>query len=289
MNKRVTTSPAQDDPIATIPAIMEMAERYKMAPKAFVYTFRTVAMPQPHSDAEFVSCCLVAHAHGLNPLTKELYFMKTRSGGIQAIVSVDGWAKKCNEHHQFDGMEFVDEHDDNGNLISTTCIIYRKDRKHPIKTTEYLDECLKVGGPVWRTSPRRMLRHRALTQCARYAFGFAGIMDKDEYDQWQAMRDVTPKATAISATHDVPEIPEIPDDVPELSPDDETSGLDDPAPETLPEAEQEKLLSKLKDDLAFCKSYAEREEVAEQYEDMLDRLSDANRRRVEAIFEGREK
>ena len=285
MNKRVTTSPAQDDPIATIPAIMEMAERYKMAPKAFVYTFRTVAMPQPHSDAEFVSCCLVAHAHGLNPLTKELYFMKTRSGGIQAIVSVDGWAKKCNEHHQFDGMEFVDEHDDNGNLISTTCIIYRKDRKHPIKTTEYLDECLKVGGPVWKTSPRRMLRHRALTQCARYAFGFAGIMDKDEYDQWQAMRDVTPKATAISATHDVPEIPEIPDDVPELPPDDDVSGLDDPAGDDMLSPDQEEAaLANLKDELAAA-TPGTRMEIVDMYESVIERMSSGARKRAKTIIE----
>jgi phage recombination protein Bet len=284
MNKQVATTPAQDDPIASIPAIMEMAERYKMAPKAFVYTFRTVAMPQPHSDAEFVSCCLVAHAHGLNPLTKELYFMKTKGGGIQAIVSVDGWAKKCNEHPEFDGMEFVDVHDDKGSLISTTCIIYRKDRKHPVKVTEYLDECEK-GGPVWKTHPRRMLRHRALTQAARYAFGFAGIMDYDEFDQWQAM----PKAAAISVTSDVPEIPEIPDDVPELPPDDETSGLDDPAGDDMLRPDQEEAaLANLKDELAEA-TPGTRMEIVDMYESVIERMSKAGKDRADAIIEGREK
>ncbi len=293
MNKQVATTIAQEDPIASIPAIIEMADRYKMSSKAFVYTFRTVAMPLPHSDAEFVSCCLVAHAHGLNPLTKEIYFMKTKGGGIQAIVSVDGWAKKCNEHPKFDGMEFEDVHDDKGNLISTTCIIYRSDRKHPIKVTEYLDECLKVGGPVWKTNPRRMLRHRSLTQCARYAFGFAGIMDRDEFDQWQALqqqapRDVTPKPAIATAPMDDDGVPEIPE---EPVQEDDSSGIADPVidDDILSEDQQLAAIEKLKEDLSLCKTPADRDEVATGYDDLLERMSDANRRRAEAIIEGRAK
>jgi hypothetical protein len=38
----------------------------------------------------------------------------------------------------------------------------------------------------------RMLRHKALIQCARYAFGFAGIYDEDEGAKIAEMRDITP-------------------------------------------------------------------------------------------------
>ena len=44
---------------------------------------------------------------------------------------------------------------------------------------EGLSEC-KGMSEVWRRWPRRMLRHKALIQCARVAFGFAGIYDEDE-------------------------------------------------------------------------------------------------------------
>ena len=66
-----------------------------------------------------------------------------------------------------------------------TCKMYRKDRTRPVAVTEYLDECLAVGGAVWKTNPKRMLRNRTYCQAARMAFGFAGIMEPDEFQQWQ--------------------------------------------------------------------------------------------------------
>lgn len=196
--------------IYAVPAIIDMAGHYDLTTTVFVNTFRAVAMPTPHTEAEFLSCVLVAREHGLNPLTKEIYFMKTKGGAIQPIVSVDGWMRKLNEHPQFDGLEFEDRLDDAGKMISVTCVVYRKDRSRPIKVTEYLDECAASGGPVWTKSPKRMLRHRALTQAARYAIGFAGVMDHDEFEQWQAMRDVTPNklmpnGVAAAIATDLPE------------------------------------------------------------------------------------
>jgi hypothetical protein len=85
--------------------------------------------------------------------------------------------KLVNSHPAFDGMDFVEREDD-GKLVSTECTIYRKDRAHPIAITEYYDECKRDTGP-WKMK-HRMLRHKAAIQCARYAFGFAGIYDEDE-------------------------------------------------------------------------------------------------------------
>src|SRR5580765_7172723 len=72
---------------------------------------------------------------------------------------------------------------------TATCIIYRKDRSHPTRITEYLAECTRGTDP-WKSHPRRMLRHKALIQCARLAFGFAGIYDHDEGER---IIDVTPE------------------------------------------------------------------------------------------------
>ena len=150
----------------------------------------------------------------------------------------------------------------------------------------------KQNDSAWYRYRKRMLWARALGFATKDGGADAtrGLMVAEEVEDMLRSRDavdITPDVPSI--TSDVPEIPEIPDDIPEVSADDDTSGIDDPADEALPDNEQERLLAKLKEDLALCKSYPEREEVLDQYEDILDRLSDVNRRRVEDIFEGREK
>ena len=192
-----------------------MASRYGLDAAVFERTVAAVAMPQKNgapdcSREELISCLVVANEHDLNPLTKEIYFMRTKTGVIQPVVSVDGWMKKLNAHPQFDGMEFVDEIDDKGNMVACTVKIYRKDRKHPTVVTEYMVEC-KGGSAPWQKTERRMLRHRTLTQGARYAVGFAGVMGHDEFEQWQVgLRDVTPARPAL-AVPDVSSIPQIPE------------------------------------------------------------------------------
>lgn len=196
-----------------------LADRYGMDPKAFEITVRKMAMPAPHSDEEFAACCLVAKEHNLNPFTKEIYFMRTKGGAIQPIVGVDGWIRKCNEHPAFDGIDFEDVIADS-KPVAIKCMIRRKDRTHPIVVTEYLAECLRPTDN-WKSMPSRMLRHRALIQCARIAFGFAGIMDPDEFEAWQERyrgepaRDVTPPKSQVVAA--LPDIPDEADNKPDTS------------------------------------------------------------------------
>lgn len=328
MTDQAVATVTRDDPIAAIPAIAEMASRYNLSPKAFVYTFRTVAMPQPHSDAEFVSCCLVAREHGLNALTKEIFFMRTKSGQIQPIVSVDGWIRKCNEHPQFDGMEFKENHDDKGALVSMTISIYRKDRSRPTTLTEYFDECSRAGGPVWKSSPHRMMRNRTICQGGRLAFGFAGIMEYDEFLQWQTQDRVDGNAPAkrlAGAPAEIPEVP--PDDTPDIidpipevdidappetmSPESErnaiatiAAALDDAAPKFFAEVLDgyEDVISSMSEEgkrhveeavvNRLLKGYARDKAKAKFVDDvmpLLDKLSDPARRSVEAVFEGRVK
>lgn len=138
------------------------------------------------SDAQMVALLIVAQQYGLNPFVRELYAFPDK-GGIVPVVSVDGWSRIMNSHDQFDGMEF--KQDDQ----SCTCIIYRKDRTHPISATEYMDECKRDNSPAWKSHPRRMLRHKAMIQAARLAFGFTGIYDQDEAERIVEI-DVTPKS-----------------------------------------------------------------------------------------------
>lgn len=172
--------------------LVEMATRYGLEPKAFADTLRATVVPKEASNEEFAAFLMVARQYDLNPVLKEIYAFPKKGGGIQPIVSIDGWTNLINSHPQLDGIEF-DDHIEDGKVTAITARIWRKDRSKPIVVTEYLAECLR-GTEPWKQWPRRMLRHKALIQCARYAFGFAGIVDPDEAERMgadvSAMRDV---------------------------------------------------------------------------------------------------
>ena len=158
-----------------------MAQHYGMDKRAFEATLRATVMPEKASNEQAAAFLLVAREHKLNPFTREIFAFPTQGGGIQPVVSVDGWMKLINSHPDFDGMDFVDNAQD-GALMSITCRMYRKGRAHPVEVTEYMSECRR-DTPTWKRWPARMLRHKAAIQAARYAFGFAGIMEPDEAER----------------------------------------------------------------------------------------------------------
>lgn len=154
------------------------------------------------SDAQMVALLIVAQQYGLNPFVRELYAFPDK-GGIVPVVSVDGWSRIMNSHDQFDGMEF--KQDDQ----SCTCIIYRKDRSHPTSATEYMDECKRDNSPAWKSHPRRMLRHKAMIQAARLAFGFTGIYDQDEAERIIEVKEID--ATHSKKSIEEKRLPDYPD------------------------------------------------------------------------------
>lgn len=162
--------------------LVAMSADYGMEPAAFEATLRATVVPPNTSKEQFAAFLLVAKQYGLNPVTKEIYAFPTKGGGIQPIVGIDGWMNLINSHPSCDGLEFRDEFNDAHELVAITAIMHRKDRKHPTMVTEYMAECKRPTEP-WTKWPARMLRHKAAIQCARYAFGFAGIIDPEEAER----------------------------------------------------------------------------------------------------------
>lgn len=158
-------------------------------PQELVGVLKATAFKGQVSDAQMMALLVVANQYGLNPWTKEIYAFPDKNNGIVPVVGVDGWSRIINSHPQFDGMEFIEADD------SIECVIFRKDRSHPIKVREYMAECKRNGVGPWQSHPRRMLRHKALIQCARLAFGFVGIYDQDE-----AERIIEGEARVVSRT-----------------------------------------------------------------------------------------
>ena len=66
-----------------------------------------------------------------------------------------------------------------------------------------------------------MLRHKAMIQAARYAFGFSGIYDEDEGAKIAEMKDVTPAAKTLTPPPPPPAVVEEPTEDSERSVDQE--------------------------------------------------------------------
>jgi phage recombination protein Bet len=179
-------------------ALALMASRFNVEPTKLHETLKNTVF-KGASDSEMMTLVVVANEYGLNPLTKEIYAFPAKGGGIVPVVSIDGWIHLANSHPQMDGVDFEFAHDEGGKLVSCTCIIHRKDRSRPVKVTEYLAECRR-GTEPWKME-YRMLRHKALIQCSRVAFGFSGIVDDEEA---VSLRDVTPPAAVIPTTVETP-------------------------------------------------------------------------------------
>ena len=183
--------------------VNRMAERFGVDPNKMLVTLKATAFRSENevTNEQMMALLVVADQYELNPWTKEIYAFPDKKNGIIPVVGIDGWSRIINSNPAFDGMDFVEseeivssaEHKDCPAWIE--CVIYRKDRSHPIKVRERLSECYRPAfkgkyGPVvgpWQTHTARFLRHKAMIQCARIAFGYVGIFDQDEAERIQEM------------------------------------------------------------------------------------------------------
>ena len=177
----------------------KLGERFGMEGdgRELVQVLKSTAFKGEVTDAQMAALMVVANNYGLNPFTRELFAFPDKNNGIVPVVGVDGWSRIINSHPQFDGIEF--HHADEFVTMPGAkpapewieCHIHRKDRSRPVVVREYLDEVYRapfkgkygdVTGP-WQTHTKRFLRHKAMIQCARLAFGYGGIYDQDEAER----------------------------------------------------------------------------------------------------------
>ena len=175
-----------------------LAEKYEMKTEAFLETVKKTVMPSQNVSNEHLAAFLmVAKEHDLNPMTEQIHAFPSK-GGVKAMIGVDGYIALANRHPKMDGMRTILNRDTDGKVYSATCTIHRKDREHPTVIEEDLAECRRDTAP-WKQHPNRMLRHKAIMQCVRVAFGGANLTDEDEardqgYDpDSRTMKDVSPK------------------------------------------------------------------------------------------------
>lgn len=161
--------------------VAAMAERFGMESAAFEQTLLATVMPKSATRENVAAFLVVAHEHGLNPFTREVFAFEGQGGGIRPIVSIDGWIRLVNQHPACDGFDLIDLFEAD-RFVGVEARFYRKDRTRPVVVREYLAECKRNTDP-WTRWPQRMTRHKAFIQGARLAFGFAGLEDEDEFER----------------------------------------------------------------------------------------------------------
>jgi len=144
--------------------------------------FRSLTVWEESDLERFLLTC---EQLGLSPVGNAIYAVQSESSGSQVLlcVGLDGWVQILNQHPAFDGMQFKESKELVGGVPQwIECTIYRSDRRVPLSVKEYFTE-VRRDSTAWSSHPRRMLRHKAMVQCARLSFNLSmqqNIFDPEE-------------------------------------------------------------------------------------------------------------
>lgn len=168
-----------------LPVFKRCVQRSGMSPESFVQALSQTSLSQVGvwSEVDLQTFLLAAERLGLSPVGREVFLIRAGDQLTDAplvVIGVDGWSKVLNSHKKFAGMQFRESEElVDGIPAWIECTMHRWDRRVPTSVREYFGE-VRGNSLPWLTHPRRMLRHKALVQCARLAFGLVGVYDHDE-------------------------------------------------------------------------------------------------------------
>ena len=197
--------PAVESTAHIFSAVMERSvKRSGLSQESFVRSLTASAFGRliVWSESDLERLLVTAERLCLDPLGGEIYAMpRTSLGGVGSealeqfnspvllALSIDGWCRVINSSPQFDGMSFTESQEQLGGLpVYMECALYRKDRRVATPVREYMSEANTASG-AWLTHPRRMLRHKAMVQCARLSFGLGCLYEPDEADRIRSAAD----------------------------------------------------------------------------------------------------
>jgi phage recombination protein Bet len=157
------------------------------------------------TDDEFKTLMHLSRQYDLDPLKKEIYFIKydTNSKGI-ILTSRDGYLKIANADKSFDGMEgdvvylgdiimrradtsisisYGENHlkFDKAHITGAFCNIYRNDRSKPTSVFVSLKDYDKKKG-IWEQCKNAMILKVAESMALKRAFALSGLASSEEVE-----------------------------------------------------------------------------------------------------------
>lgn len=185
----------------------------------------------PIADDDLLRLLQTAKRFNLDPLNREIYPYFNMDGSVTPTLTIDGWLRLVNSNPDFDGCRITESEEEvlipgTSKPCAKWCQVemFRKSLSHPVVIREYFEEVfhgivkrsgnagrgreepLAYASTPWVVCPRRMLRHRAFIQAARYAFPCSGIaivepdgkvnIDDEAFDRNAAVEEEVPPAPA---------------------------------------------------------------------------------------------
>lgn len=147
------------------------------------------------SNDEFSVLIELANRYQLDPFAKQIWAVKYSDRPAQIFAGRDGYLAIAHRSGQFNGMQSSIDKDADGNILSATCRVWRKDMEHSFERTVYVDEYNTKKG-VWAEKPATMIVKVAEAQALRLAFNISGLYDSSEFDTDAPVR-IEPQPTDI--------------------------------------------------------------------------------------------
>jgi phage recombination protein Bet len=156
------------------------------------------------NDNEFKTFLYLCAEYDLDPLKKEIYFIKY-NGRATVMTSRDGYLKIANLNKNFDGLEsdivyqgdkltkredgsihieYSDAHllFDKSKLAGAFCNVFRKDRRKAVSVFVSIKDYYKRGSPIWEQYTNAMILKVAEAMALKRAFVISGLVTKEEIE-----------------------------------------------------------------------------------------------------------
>jgi len=149
------------------------------------------------TDEELSMFLHTAQANGLDPILKEIWFIKMSTGPV-IFTSRDGYLKIGHSHESFEGMvsDVIYEGDTfkrvgldvnheysskRGQIIGAYAIVYRSDKRVPTYVYAPMKDYDKKN-TQWKQYPHAMILKVAEAMTLKRAFSISGLVSKEELD-----------------------------------------------------------------------------------------------------------
>ena len=158
---------------------------------------RTVA--KGSTDDEFNMFMYLAKTYQLDPVTKEIWFIKYNDKAVPIIMtSRDGYLAIANRNPHYEGLvsDVVHENDefekltdgvkhkygckDRGKIIGAYAFGYRDDRKFPVYVFASFEEYFKKNSSIWVQFGSAMILKVAEAMMLKRLFSISGLVTKEE-------------------------------------------------------------------------------------------------------------